>query len=551
MIQDCRITDYINLVRKEPYKICDEQKQLCNMIERIFEAEDLTVDSQQLDRYMAFQKYFPFELLEWEKFCFALHNCVYLPDGQLRFPKLDIYVGRGSGKNGYLSFEDFCLLTPVNGVKNYNIDIFAMSEKQAKMSFFDVYNVLEEHKTVMKKYFYWTKEVIKNLKTGSEFAFNTSSVKTKDGFRPGKVDFDEYHAYENMKLVDVAVTGLGKVPHPRQTIITTDGNVRDGPLDTELDKCRKILAGELPDNGTIPFICRIPDKKMILDKRNWTMANPSYFYFPHLQHEMDLEYSDYIIDPIGHSSFATKRCNCPQGTQEAVVTDWENIKATGISIPEFERGTNAVGGVDYASTEDFVAAGILVIQNNIDYWITHTWVCEESKDLSRIKAPLRDWEEAGLLTFVKGPEISPDIPAAWLDMQAQYFNIMKLGIDKYRYTLLSKALVDVGFTAGKDGNIMLVRPSDEMMIIPTITSLFNNHAIGWGNNPLMRWYCNNSNRITSSAGNMTYGKIEPKSRKTDGFKAFVAAEILRDELITYNEMSKEMFMTSSMGAWTY
>ena len=98
---------------------------------------------------------------------------------------------------------------------------------------------------------------------------------------------------------------------------------------------------------------------------------------------------------------------------------------------------------------------------------------------------------------------------------------------------------------------MLVRPSDEMMIIPTITSLFNNHAIGWGNNPLMRWYCNNSNRITSSAGNMTYGKIEPKSRKTDGFKAFVAAEILRDELITYNEMSKEMFMTSSMGAWTY
>ena len=165
MIQDCRITDYINLVRKEPYKICDEQKQLCNMIKRIFEAEDLTVDSQQLDRYMAFQKYFPFELLEWEKFCFALHNCVYLPDGKLRFPKLDIYVGRGSGKNGYLSFEDFCLLTPVNGVKNYNIDIFAMSEKQAKMSFFDVYNVLEEHKTVMKKYFYWTKEVIKNLKT--------------------------------------------------------------------------------------------------------------------------------------------------------------------------------------------------------------------------------------------------------------------------------------------------------------------------------------------------------------------------------------------------
>lgn len=39
----------------------------------------------------------------------------------------------------------------------------------------------------------------------------------------------------------------------------------------------------------------------------------------------------------------------------------------------------------------------------------------------------------------------------------------------------------------------------------------------------MRWYTNNTCMITSQAGNITYGKIEPKSRKTDGFKAFIAA----------------------------
>lgn len=37
---------------------------------------------------------------------------------------------------------------------------------------------------------------------------------------------------------------------------------------------------------------------------------------------------------------------------------------------------------------------------------------------------------------------------------------------------------------------------------------------------------------------MTYAKIEPKSRKTDGFKAFVAAEILRDELISYKKLAR-------------
>lgn len=402
----------------------------------------------------------------------------------------------------------------------------------------------------MKKYFKWTKEVITNIKTGSEFAFNTSNPKTKDGFRPGKVDFDEYHAYENMRLVDVAVTGLGKVPFPRRTIVTTDGDVRDGPLDTMLDKSRRILSGELPDNGMIPFICRIKNKDDIKNPENWPMANPSYPYFDNLQEEMKLEYDDYVIDPLGNASFATKRCNCPGGAiREDVVTDWKNIKATNIIIPEFEHGTNAVGGLDYASTEDFVSAAILVIQDGIDYVHQHTWICEASKDLPRIKAPLREWERRGLCEFVKGPEISPDLPAQWFDSMNERFNILKIGIDKYRYTLMSKALAEYGFLADKDGKIKIVRPSDEMQLIPTLTSLFNNNRIAVGDDPLMRWCINNSKRVTSSAGNMTYGKIEPKSRKTDAFKALVAAEICRDELIAMNEINQTMFNT--MNVYTY
>ncbi len=550
MIPDYRIQKYIDLVRAAPFKMCEEQYQLCDLVEKIFKTEDLIVDSRQLDKYLAFQKYFPFDLLDWEVFCFALHNCVYKKNGQLRFPVLLIYVGRGAGKNGYLGFEDFCLLTPVNGIKHYNIDIFAMSEQQAKTSFNDVYNVLDDNSTFMKKYFKWTKEVIINIKTGSELAFNTSNPKTKDGFRPGKVDFDEYHAYENMKLVDVAVTGLGKVALPRRTIVTTDGDVRDGPLDTMLDKAHRILSGELPDNGMIPFICRIKDKEDIKNPDNWPMANPSYPYFANLQEEMKMEYDDYVIDPLGNASFATKRCNCPGGAiREDVVTDWKNIKATNIIIPQFEHGTNAVGGLDYASTEDFVSAAILVIQDGIDYVYQHTWICEASKDLPRIKAPLREWERRGLCEFVKGPEISPDLPAQWFDSMNERFNILKIGIDKYRYTLMSKALAEYGFLADKDGKIKIVRPSDEMQLIPTLTSLFNNNRIAVGDDPLMRWCINNSKRVTSSAGNMTYGKIEPKSRKTDAFKALVAAEICRDELIAMNEINQTMFNT--MNVYTY
>ncbi|WP_411680432.1 terminase TerL endonuclease subunit [Clostridium thailandense] len=525
------IQNYIDFVRGGEIEVCEEQLLICDYVEKCFREEELFVNEEQLKKYLGLQKYFPYELLDWEKFCFALHNCVYRENGQLRWPVLFILVGRGAGKNGYLAFEDFCLLTPINGVKYYFIDIFAMAEDQAKTTFEDVYNVLEDNKVKLKNHFYWNKEEITNLKTKSRLKFRTSGIKSKDGGRPGKVDFDEYHAYESMKLVDVATTGLGKKAHPRRTIITTNGDVRDGPLDTLISKSEMILKGEIPDNGTLPFICKLDDKKEIKDKRKWPKANPSLPFFPILQHELQIEFGDYLLDPIGNSSFATKRMNMPQGNKDVEVTSWENILETNKEIPDLS-GFTCVAGIDYAKTTDFVAAGLLFLFKGKYYWITHSWVCKESADLGRIKAPLKEWEERGLLTFVEGPEISPDIPAEWLAEKGQIYNITTLGMDNYRYTLLAKALKAVGFDTDKQGanNIKLTRPSNEMLIAPTVTSLFTNHNIIWGDNPLMRWYTNNSCKKQEAHDNVSFGKIEPKSRKTDGFKAFIAAMCAGDKL---------------------
>jgi phage terminase large subunit-like protein len=65
----------------------------------------------------------------------------------------------------------------------------------------------------------------------------------------------------------------------------------------------------------------------------------------------------------------------------------------------------------------------------------------------------------------------------------------------------------------------------------------------------MRWMTNNSKTVTAPHGNFTYGKIEPKSRKTDTFKAFVAAEIVSDVLDNYAEQQTEPSV--SIGVYTY
>ena len=544
MVSDIRF--YIEQVRGGKFEVCKDQLLLCDLVEKAFDSEDIHVNEEQLSKYLNLQKYFPFSLFPWEKFCFSLHNCTYKADGQLRWPFLFLLVGRGTGKNGYLAFEDFCLTTPINGVKNYDIDIFATSEDQAKTSFDDVKNVLEEHRQRLEKHFTWNMECITNKKTGSRLRYRTSGYKTKDGGRPGKVDFDEFQAYENWKMVDVATTGLGKKPHPRRTVITTDGDVRDGPLDQLKARAAQILHGEMDDNGMLPFICRLDNAEEVNSKSCWSKSNPSLQYLPVLMQEMETEYADYVIDPISNSSFMTKRMNLPATHKEAEVTSWENIKATNQPLPEL-TGCSCVAGIDYAKTTDFITAGLLFKKSGKFIWKPHTWVCAQSPDLPRIKAPLKEWEARGLLTFVDGVEVPPSVPAMWLEEQSKKYNITTLGMDTYRYALLARALNDVGFDTEKGGenNIKLIRKSTQMLHAPIINSAFANHNVVWGDDPLMRWFTNNACINTTKDGNMTYEKIEPKSRKTDGFMAFVAAVCVSEDLPDCDDEGDFDFMVYS------
>lgn len=537
------IQEYLDIVDNDIIPVCKEQKLLSKFIKKIFETENLIIDEEKVEKYFSYQKYFPFDLFPWEKFCFVLHNCVFKENGLPRFPDLFILVGRGSGKNAYLGFEDFCLISPTHGIKNYDIDISANSEDQAKTTFMDIYNILEDPKNTkkMKKHFYWNKEEIINLKTKSRIKFRTNNPKGKDGLRSGKVDFDEIHAYQNWENINVFTTGLGKKDHPRRTYITTNGDVRDGPLDNLLEKAMLILNGEIEDNGFLPFICRLDNEDEVHDFNNWAKANPSLPYRASLMEQMKKEYADYKVNPYVNSAFMTKRMNIPKGSKDIEVTSWENILATNKEIPNLE-GASCTIGIDYTKVNDFLTVGLLFLKAGTYYWISHSWFCTNSRDKDRIKAPLEEWQEKGLLTIVNDIEINPDIPCEWVQEQLTKYNCVKTGIDNFRLALLSKSLKKIGIDASDKEQVKIIRPSDIMKIVPVIDSLFNNHQIVWGDNPLMRWFTNNTKLTDKTLGNYVYDKIEPKSRKTDGFMAFVHAMIAAQDTLEDEDNSELFFM---------
>lgn len=537
------IKEYLDIIDDEVFPMCKEQKLLSKFIKNIFDNEKLIIDEEKVEKYFSYQKYFPFNLFPWEKFLFVLHNCVFKENGLPRFADLFILVGRGSGKNAYLAYEDFCLITPTHGIKNYDIDISANSEDQAKTTFNDIYNILEDPKYTkkMKRNFYWNKEEIINLKTKSKIKFRTNNPKGKDGLRSGKVDFDEIHAYQNWANINVFTTGLGKKDNPRRTYITTNGDVRDGPLDNLLEKAIMILKGEVEDNGFLPFICKLDEEKEVDNPDNWAKANPSLPYRPSLMEQMKKEYADYKINPYVNNAFMTKRMNIPKGSKDIEVTSWENILSTNKDIPNLE-GASCTIGIDYTKVNDMMSVGLLFLKGGIYYWVSHSWFCTNSRDKDRIKAPLEEWSEQGLLTIVDDIEINPDMATEWIQEQLIKYNFVKLGVDNFRLALLSKSMKNIGIDATNKEQVKIIRPSDIMKIVPVIDSLFNNHQIVWGDNPLMRWFTNNTKLTDKNLGNYVYDKIEPKSRKTDGFMAFVHAMIAAQDVLEDEDNNELFFM---------
>lgn len=529
------ILEYMEIVRSGKHRVCKEQIQLVEMLERIFETETLVFDTERMNKYLGYQAYFPFRLLPWEVFCFVLHNCVFTKDGSVRWPDLFVLCGRGAGKNGYLSFEGFCQISPANGIKQYDVDICATSEDQAKTSFNDLHTIMEDPQNTKKlsKFFRWTKEEIQCIPTGSKIKFRTNNAKGKDGLRSGSVFFDEVHAYENYENINVFTTGLGKKQHPRRTYVTTNGDVRDGVLDKMIEKAESILSGEMPDMGFLPFICKLDSMEEVHDEKNWDKANPSLYAFKDLRDQIRREYVDYSLDPVVNNAFMTKRMNIPQGRKDTEVTSWENILATNRSLPDL-HGKTCVCGIDYAKTTDFISAFLLFKEKEQYYGIHHSWFCNRSKDKERIKIPLGEMAERGVLTIVDDVEVNPFLVTAWIEKQGQKYNISKVAIDNYRFSVMSRALKDIGFDA-KEKQVKLVRPSDVMLVQPKINSIFATQTLAVGDDPLFRWMTNNTKLEPAPNNNFKYGKIEEKSRKTDGFFAFVAAMTIEEDIPEYQE----------------
>ena len=550
------IQDYIDYASNNSNKISEDIK-LCieNIVKPTLSRDDVIFDEKVFQDCIKFCEKWFYPLFPYQKFIYAFFFMYEKETPSLViFSEILILMGRGNGKDGMLMPLCCFLLTHYYGIKNYNIDIVATSEEQAINTFNVVYNMLDENKTVMKKYFEWNKTEIRNKKTNSKLRYNTSNAKTKDGKQTGMILFNEYHAYEDYKQINVYSSGLGKIEHARTVIITTNGTVREGPLDEKISISESVLRGEDNFLNLLPFLYRLKKREDVdkafakfletKDKKDINLdilcqANPSLEYREVLKNEIIKDYLKMQQQKSYRTEFYAKRVNLPEQDEDEVAIEWNKIlKASFKNVEEkiprdfnVKDGEDAIVGIDFADLNDFASVGLLFKIENEIIWRHHTWICCKSRFYKDIKFPFANIGLDGFNDFevVNTESINARDIVLYVLKYIGKYNIKKIVLDSYRYKLLEQTFkefnVSVETRDNPNGLIRMVRypASIAAIVAPQLEVEFSNGNINIGDSALMRWSINNTGVKTGRDGNKAYYKIEPKLRKNDPFMAFVVA----------------------------
>lgn len=536
MIHPYFFDEYVGLYEDGKIPFNKERIQLVEYLKKeVLIRDDIYFDDEMIQKFIRYSEKNFFPLAKYQKFITPFIFCYQKQDDEVFFDEILNSIARGGGKNGFMSARDSFLISPLYGVRNYDVTITANSEKQGKVSFKEVYEMVQMNH--LDKQFYLTKEKITNRTTNSVFSYRTNNPKTMDSARDGCLEFDEIHQFEASDLVDIQRSGLGKIQNPRTFYNGTNGHVREGFYDKILERADRIFKGESKNDRLFPFICKIDTLDEMDDPKKWSKANPMFEedtpYAKRLLSTVKKEYEKLQDEPSGRREFIVKRMNFTEGNSEVDVATHEQLKATNQEFPNF-KGHSCVAGFDYASIKDFASVGLLFMQNEKYYFMQHSFVRKQFLDTFKLKAPIKDWEKQGILTILDEPSIDPKHLVDWLVEKRKDYNIKIVAADNFRMDLLRPLLDKNGFE-----NEFFRNPSGvQAKVAPIIEDGFSNERFVFGLDPMMIWYTNNTLVKEDSYGNRTFRKKEPIRRKTDGFHAFIAAMYKRDlieNVVNYDE----------------
>lgn len=391
----------------------------------------------------------PITLLPWQcAWWEPIYSFKMADTGLRRFTEGLLEVARKNGKSTMFAADsNYDLFVGEGGT---DICCASNDDRQAKLIWTEIGGMrqrLDPKKSITGQNLVEIRNKLKNITV-----FRLSSkTQNKDGFNISKTLLDESHdiAEENgqSEIAEACWRGMSSKDDPLFLNCTTQGFNRDCYLDHKIDYAKKVISGEIEDEGFIAFLYEQDSEQEIWqDESSWEKSNPSIRYGVKKVKKLrrDLETAKY--DKATKIHMLTKDFNIPQSSAQSwLMLDDFDYPTEVFDLEEF-RGALILGAVDLSATTDLSNAKILLMKPNDKrkYIYSHYWIPEsklQDSDDKEAGAEYQKWARDGLLTIHDGNEIDISQIADWFFQLYKDYGLRpyKIGYDqRYAKTFLDR-----------------------------------------------------------------------------------------------------------------
>lgn len=449
----------------------------------------------------------------------------YRADGRRRFRTSYWELARKNGKSTVAAGVGLYLMI-ADGEPGAEVYSAATKREQARITHQEATRMVKKSPSLKKRVTCF-RDNLHVRDTATKFEPLGRDSDSMDGLNVHGAIVDELHAHKSDEVWGVLETATGARRNPLMFAITTAGFNQASFCYQLRDHVIKVLEGIIQDDATFGVIYTLDEEDIRSgvgwqDETLWVKANPNLGVSVSLD---DLRDKVVKAKSIGSAltHFLTKHLNIWTNAAELWIAP-DKWKLCGGEIDEEElAGLTCYGGLDLSNTLD-ITAWLLVFppQGECDKYrvLCRFWVPEERirERARKDRVPYDVWERAGYIEATPGETIDYEFVYARIDEDAQKYNIVDAGFDRWGAQQIYQWAEKRGLTMVQIGQGYQSMSASMKELERMIVSLLLAH----GDNPVLTWMAHNLVASQDPAGN--YKPDKRKSReKIDGMVALIMA----------------------------
>ena len=458
---------------------------------------------------------FKLELYEkaWVQAIFGFVN----ESGFRRFTEALIEVARKNGKTSLAAAIELAMLV-ADGEGAPQIYNVATSGDQSSLGFNACVKMVRQSGKLAKHIKKRADDLYCPLNFGYIKPMNANPA-TLDGLDVHMVVMDELAAMRNRDLYDLLKQGMSAREQPLMLEITTNGFVRNGIFDAQLEYARKVIDGDIDDERFLPFIYELDDRDEWTKPSCWMKANPGLGTVKKYE-ALEANVQKAKDDPTFRATVMTKDFNMPENTSVAWLSFEEAVNEEPFKL---ERGMFRYGicGFDASDTVDLTSAQMLMMREGDDriyvhsmYWIPEDTIIQDMESGRRTErdgVPYQAWIARGLLRTVPGNKIDKRVLIEWLQELRDEYDVFPYAVGFDPWHMDDSTLRDLESFVGKN-RVFKVRQGAQTLSQPMrqLRADYKANRIVDGHHPINEW-CRMNVAIRSDVN----ANIQPDKKKND------------------------------------